>query len=122
MNEKMKETWKRIEEKRKEAKKQLEELHGEPIIELWPGEYIQKSLYDNGSWESIKELADEVDRHAFHCHGCGIALFTCDEVTCNCGYEYYCQVCGNKEGTWHSIDEDTGAFLCDGDRCAEGPA
>ena len=103
------------------SKEKLEELHGEPIMEIWPGEYIQKSVYDDGRWESVEELARQVSRHAFHCNECGIALFVEDEVACNCGYKYCCKVCGNKEGTWHSIDENTGAILCD-DRCAEGPA
>ena len=96
----------------------LEELHEEPIISLGYGEYIQKSVYDNGSWESKEELAKEISRHAFHCNRCNIALFVQDEVACVCGYQYCCKVCTNRKGTWHSIDEDTGTLLCS-ENCAE---
>tara|TARA_B100000900_G_scaffold384174_1_gene372788 strand:- start:304 stop:708 length:405 start_codon:yes stop_codon:yes gene_type:complete len=97
----------------------LEEYHGEPITHIGNDEYIQtsliKDLYCDGKTtfdEAIIRIEKYMRRHGWHCQECSICLFVRDEVNCLCLHKYVCKVCANREGTWHSIDADTGAFLC----------
>ena len=103
----------------------LEEYHGEPITHLGNDEYIQTSVVkdiarDKDTFdEAIIRMAKYMRRHGWHCQECSICLDVQDEVTCACSHKYVCKVCANREGTWHSIDADTGAFLCS-EHCKDG--
>ena len=100
--------------------KRLEEIHGEPITHLGNMEYIQTSVVkdiasdrEDTFDEAIIRIEKHMRRHGWHCQECDICLDVQDEVTCACSHKYVCKVCANREGTWHSIDADTGVFLCD---------
>ena len=87
------------------------------MLHLGGGDFIEESMLNDGS--SKEQLIKCVNRLAFSCQRCGIALFVEDEITCAnvCEQEYYCQTCGKKENTWRCIGENTGAMSC-GPACA----
>ena len=91
--------------------KRLEEYHGEPIVDLG-GDYMVKSLYDECGFESIDQANRAISKHGYHCNRCYTAIFVECEVSCKCAHAWYCETCGGKEDTWHSIDEE-GAKLAE---------
>jgi len=92
-------------------KEELEEYYGEPIIDLGD-DFIVKSKYDEAGWKSIDEANRAISKHGFHCNRCDMAIFVEWEVSCKCSHAWYCETCGGREDTWHSIDEE-GAKLAE---------